>query len=122
MHNPLRLLFVCSLNQWRSPTAEMIYRSDPRLEVRSAGVRASAKRQIKEADVKWADAIFVMDCEQKKWIQERFRGVSLPKIQVLDVPDSLVYMDPQLQELLRVAIDPEITALLASAPISDSAE
>ena len=57
----VRILFVCSLNKWRSPTAETIYRSDPRLEVRSVGVRTNAKRRISAADVEWADAIFVRD-------------------------------------------------------------
>jgi predicted protein tyrosine phosphatase len=110
----LRILFVCALNKWRSPTAEALYRSDPRLEVRSAGVRSSAKRRLSAADMEWADVIFVMDREQKRWIQERFRGPHLPCIQVLDIPSSLVYMDPELQRLLRQALDPEINALLDS--------
>src|SRR4051794_2423293 len=110
----LKVLFVCALNQWRSPTAEILYRNDARLEVRSAGVRSDAKRRISPADVTWADVIFVMDREQKSRIQERFRDVQLPLIQVLDIPDGLVYMDPELQQLLRLAIEPEIAALLAS--------
>ena len=109
----LRILFVCALNHWRSPTAEVLYRSDPRLEVRSAGVRSNAQRRISAADVEWADVIFVMDREQKRWIQERFRELQLPDIQVLDIPDALVFMDPELQRLLRAALDPEIEALLA---------
>jgi len=113
VNHPLRVLFVCALNQWRSPTAEAIYRNDPRLEVRSAGVRSEAKRRISEADIVWADVIFVMDREQKRWIQERFREVNSSKIQVLDIPDALVYMAPELQRLLRLAIDPELDALLS---------
>jgi predicted protein tyrosine phosphatase len=108
----LRVLFVCSLNQWRSPTAEELYRGDARLEVRSAGLRANAKRYLSEADVAWADIIFVMDHEQKAWIQERFHSVSLPRIHSLDIPDTLVYMDPELQNLLRAGIDPELAVLL----------
>jgi predicted protein tyrosine phosphatase len=110
----LRILFVCALNQWRSPTAEALYRNDARLEVRSAGIRSSAKRRISAADVEWAQAIFVMDREQKQWIQEQFRDVSLPTIRVLEISDSLVFMHPELQRLLREALDPEIKALLAS--------
>lgn len=108
----LRVLFVCSLNQWRSPTAEVLYRNDTRLEVRSAGLRIDAKRTLSEDDVAWADVIFVMDREQKEWVQERFRQLSLPRIHSLDIPDTLVYMDPELQRLLRQAIDPELAALL----------
>ena len=108
----LRVLFVCSLNQWRSPTAEAIYRNDARLEVRSAGLRTNATRILSGANVAWADVIFVMDVEQKAWIQERFRGQILPRIHSLDIPDTLVYMDPELQRLLRLAIDPELAGLL----------
>lgn len=108
----LRVLFVCSLNQWRSPTAERIYRDDARLEVRSAGVRTDARRHLSESDVTWAEVIFVMDRDQKAWIQERFRDVNRPAIVVLEIPDSLVYMDPELQVLLREAIEPELSAIL----------
>lgn len=112
--NPrLRVLFVCALNQWRSPTAETIYRNDARLEVRSAGVRTDAQRHLSAADVTWAELIFVMDREQKAWIQERFRDVAIPPIRILDIPDTLVYMDPELQRLLRQAIDPELSGFLA---------
>jgi predicted protein tyrosine phosphatase len=96
----------------------MLYRSDPRLEIRSAGVRPGAKHRINAADVAWADVIFVMDREQKQWIQERFRHVERLNIQVLDIPASLVYMDPELQRLLRSALDPEIEELLTSSPNS----
>ncbi|MBL9174848.1 MAG: hypothetical protein JNL10_15025, partial [Verrucomicrobiales bacterium] len=57
----LRVLFVCSMNQWRSPTAEALYRNDARLEVRSAGVRIGARRRITQEDLEWADWIFVME-------------------------------------------------------------
>ncbi len=111
--NPrLRVLFVCAMNQWRSPTAEVLYRSDPRLEVRSAGVRTDANRPIRAADLEWADVVFVMDRQQKARIREQFRDVELPEIRVLEIPDGLIYMDPELQRLLRLAIDPEIESIL----------
>jgi predicted protein tyrosine phosphatase len=104
---------VCALNKWRSPTAEAIYRNDARLEVRSAGIRSDAKRHLSARDLEWADVVFVMDQDQKNWIREQFRESKLPEIQVLDIPGSLVFMDPELQRLLRLAIDPEIEALLS---------
>ncbi|HEY3855879.1 MAG TPA: protein-tyrosine-phosphatase [Verrucomicrobiae bacterium] len=98
------------MNQWRSPTAEALYRDDPRLEVRSAGIRNSARRKISRRDVDWADVIMVMEREQKKWIQENFRDLQLPPIINLDITASLTFMDPELQRLLRSSIDPEIEA------------
>lgn len=108
----LRVLFVCSLNQWRSPTAEALYRNDARLEVRSAGLSSNAARPLSGADVEWAQIIFVMDGGQQEWLQQRFRSLDVPRIHNLDIPDTLVYMDPELQRLLRQGIDPEIEALL----------
>ena len=112
MAEPLRILFVCAMNQWRSPTAEAMYRHDTRLEVRSAGVRSEARRRLSGADVAWADAIFVMEHKQKSWIQERFRDESLSPVIVLDIPDDYTYLDPELQRLLQAAIEPEIEILL----------
>ena len=110
----LRVLFVCALNQWRSPTAEHLYRSDARLEVRSAGIRRDAKRRLSEKDLLWADVVFVMDREQKSHVLTQFRHIHLPQIQNLEISDEHQYMDPRLQDALRLAIDPEIEALLAT--------
>lgn len=108
----LRVLFVCALNQWRSPTAEQLYKNDARLEVRSAGIRSSAPRRVSRGDLEWADVVFVMDPEQQRWIMDNFREIELPKIRLLEVSDGLPYMHPQLQEALRTVIDPEIEAIL----------
>ena len=40
------VLFVCSRNQWRSPTAEQLFRRHPGLSVRSAGTSAGARRRV----------------------------------------------------------------------------
>lgn len=112
MPDPLRVLFVCAMNQWRSPTAEAMYRHDARLQVRSAGVRSEARRRLGGSDIAWADVIFVMEHKQKSRIQEQFRDVELPPVRVLDIPDDYVYLDPELQRLLQASIDPEIEALL----------
>lgn len=45
------LLFVCSKNQWRSPTAEQVWRRHPGLSVRSAGTSHQARQTVSEDDV-----------------------------------------------------------------------
>jgi len=96
------LLFVCGRNQWRSPTAEAIYRRDPRFEVRSAGVSPSSARQLSAKDLEWADLILVMEREHKARILERFREhPNLPRIVSLDIPDEYSYMDSELVTLIR---------------------
>lgn len=108
----MRILFVCSANAWRSPTAEVLYRKDPRLDVRSAGTRSGARRRIGPADLEWADLVLVMEQEHRTWIRQEFRGMELPDIRVLDIPDDWEFMDPALQEALRRAIDAELAGLL----------
>jgi len=112
----LRVLFVCAMNKQRSVTAERIYRKDARLEVRSAGVRVDANRRVSEADLKWADVVFVMEHEHKDWIATRFEGLDLPAIGVLDIPDEYEAMDPELQQILRSLLNPEIDYLVENRP------
>ncbi len=109
----LKVLFVCAMNKQRSATAEQLYRNDPRLEVRSAGVRSGANRRVSERDLRWADVVFVMEQEHKLWITMRFEGLNLPRIDVLEIPDDFEFMDPALQEMLRLMLDPELEYLLA---------
>ena len=110
MSTPLRVLFVCAMNKQRSATAEQLYRNDARLEVRSAGVRADAKRRVTEKDLRWADVVYVMEREHQQWIAMRFQELELPPIDVLGIPDEYEYMDPALIEMLRLTLDPEIEA------------
>lgn len=112
MTRRLRVLFVCALNKRRSVTAERIYRDDPRLEVRSAGVRSDALRRVGEKDLRWADVVFAMERAQQRRIAAQFAAVALPPIDVLDIPDDYECMDPELIRMLRAMLDPEIDACL----------
>ena len=107
MNRRLKVLFVCAMNKQRSATAEQLYRNDARLEVRSAGVNSEAKRRVSENDLRWADIVYVMEREHKLWITTRFEDLALPTIDVLDVPDDFEYMDPELQEMLKLMLDPD---------------
>ena len=102
---PLNLLFVCSRNQWRSPTAEEVWRSHPELRVRSAGTSPNARRRVTEADLRWAHSIFAMEPKHKSRLQAEFtRLVANKPIHVLDIPDDYQKMDPELVELLKVSV------------------
>jgi len=115
-------LFVCALNKKRSVTAERLYQTDARLEVRSAGVRFEAKQRVTESDLKWADAVYVMEHDHKLWISMRYDELELPPIGVLDIPDRFAAMDPELQTILRSLLDPEIERLLESRERKSSAD
>lgn len=108
---PLRILFLCSRNQWRSPTAEAIYQNDPRVEVCSAGVSHSARRRVTEKLLRWADLVLVMEHTHKRRVGEAFPDlVHELQIGVLDIPDDYPAMDAELVMLLRERVEPWITA------------
>jgi predicted protein tyrosine phosphatase len=111
---PLRVLFVCAMNKRRSATAEQLYRNDARLEVRSGGLRADARRRVSDQDLEWADVIFVMEREHKSALRSRFSHLDLSSIEVLEVPDDYEFMDEHLQEMLRLTLDPELAELISS--------
>ena len=100
------LLFICSRNQWRSPTAEKIYSRDPRVNVRSAGTSPRAKRTVNAKDLQWADLIFVMEYKHKERLKAEYnRVLQYKKIIVLDIPDDYLYMDKELIEILEQSIE-----------------
>lgn len=105
----MRLLFLCSRNQWRSPTAEAVYQNDPRVEVRSAGVSTSARQKVTEKLLRWADLVLVMEYEHKERVREQFPALAgdLP-IEVLDIPDDYRFMDAELIALIRDRVEPWI--------------
>lgn len=106
MEEKLNVLFVCSRNQWRSPTAERIFRDSNRFNVRSAGTSSSARRRVSERDLEWADVILVMESKHRDALRESFgpctRGA---KILVLEIPDEYQFMEPELIEQLRTRVD-----------------
>lgn len=113
MAERIRVLFVCAMNRWRSPTAEALYRRDPRLDVRSGGVRPGARRPVAARDLSWADVVFVMETQHRAELRTRFHFMELPPITVLEIPDDYRLMDPELQRLLRAVLDPELELLCA---------
>ncbi len=104
---PLHVLFVCSRNQWRSPTAEQVWKNYSGVLVRSAGVSRSARRRLTVGDLRWADLILVMEEKHKSRIRAEHRDeVRYKAMHVLDVPDDYQFMQPELIELLSLKVAP----------------
>ncbi len=109
------VLFVCSKNQWRSPTAEAIYGDDERISVRSRGTSRTSVRCIHSTDIKWADVILVMEDKHSARLKADFPGeTKYTPIHVLDIPDDYRYMDDDLIAMIRSASDPIIDSLTAT--------
>lgn len=101
------VLFVCGRNRKRSPTAEVLFRDHPGVDVQSAGLSPDAETPLDREMVEWADVIFVMEAGQRRKINAQFRR-SLKDVRVvcLDIPDRFEFMDPRLQELLKQKVGP----------------
>jgi adenylate cyclase len=100
------VLFVCSKNQWRSPTAENIWRHHPKLNVRSGGTNTSARHKVSLEDIYWAQVILVMEEQHKARLKSEYsRDLANKPIYVLDIPDDYKYMDPELVGLLESSVE-----------------
>jgi len=107
----LNVLFVCSRNQWRSPTAERMFKGHPVIIARSAGTSLSARHRISHVDIDWADVILVMENKHRERIVADYAQlIEHTPIHVLDIPDEYKYMDPELIEILEQTVEPMLFA------------
>lgn len=96
------LLFLCSRNKWRSPTAEAIFRGRPGIETDSAGLSPDAEVPLSADQVEWADLILVMEKVHLARLKRKFgKYLAGKRVVVLDVPDHYRFMDPELVRLLE---------------------
>jgi predicted protein tyrosine phosphatase len=107
----MNLLFVCSRNRRRSPTAEAIFSGLRGVEVLSAGTNPDAEVVVSADLVDWADLIFLMEDVHRRRLNRLF-GASLraKRVVVLGIPDEYDYMDGRLVEHLRKKVSRYIPA------------
>lgn len=100
-----KVLFVCSQNRLRSPTAEQIFARRRDIEVDSAGTNHDADNPLTAELVEWADIIFVMEKTHRSKVQQRFRRhLKKARVICLDIPDEFGFMDPVLVRLLEAKV------------------
>lgn len=103
----MNLLFVCSQNYLRSPTAADLFATRPGVVTRSAGTDMHAVKSITADDIAWADMVFAMEQKHKKRLVDRFPDLCRTRaIYVLGIPDQYERDDPQLIDLLRRRVEP----------------
>lgn len=96
-----KILFVCSANKLRSPTAEAVFAEYQGWEVRSAGISHKAVIQLGIDDIEWADIIFVMEEIHKTKMQKKFRNyLKDQRVICLGIPDEYSFMDEELIKIL----------------------
>ncbi|MEB2845577.1 low molecular weight protein tyrosine phosphatase family protein [Endobacterium cereale] len=99
------VLFVCSQNKLRSPTAEQAFSDWPGIETASAGTNNDAENPLSSELVEWADIIFVMERTHRTKLQTRYRAaMKKARLICLDIPDDYQFMEPALVELLKAKV------------------
>jgi predicted protein tyrosine phosphatase len=85
----MRVLFVCTMNLDRCPTAEALLAGRPGIEVRSAGTHPEARVPVSAELIAWAEVIAVMEAAHVQALRARFLwelgGKALVNLDVRDV-------------------------------------
>ena len=102
-----KILFICSKNRLRSPTAEAVFSEYEGLEVDSAGLDREAEVPLCSEVIQWADLIFVMEKSHRSKLSKQFQPwLKGKRVICLDIPDEYEYMEPILVELLKKKVLP----------------
>jgi predicted protein tyrosine phosphatase len=105
----MKVLFVCSRNRLRSPTAEAVFSSYDGIEALSAGTNPDAEISVSADLIDWADVIFAMEGVHRRRLRRRFASVLRDKqIVVLEIPDQYDYMNDVLVDLLKQRVTPHL--------------
>ena len=103
------VLFICSQNKLRSPTAEQVFADWPGIETSSAGTNNDAENPLSAEEIEWADIVFVMEKAHRSKVQARYRrALNGKRLICLDIPDDYAFMDPALIELLKAKVPPHL--------------
>ena len=101
------VLFICSQNRLRSPTAEQVFSTWKEIEVTSAGLNNDAENPVTPEVLEWADIIFVMERVHRDKLSKKFRAhLNGKRIVVLNIPDDYEFMAPSLVSLLQTRVPP----------------
>jgi len=103
------VLFVCTGNYDRSPTAEEMFSNLKELTVKSAGTSPTgmspSSKQVTKEHLEWADVIFAMEeCHREAML--KINASVEHKIIVLHVPNKYYKGQPELKKLLLKRLAP----------------
>ncbi len=101
------MLFLCSRNRLRSPTAEQVFATWPGIDTESAGLSRDADTPLTSELVEWAEIIFVMETAHRVKLSKEFRpSLNGQRVICLGIPDRFTLMQPELVELLVAKVGP----------------
>jgi predicted protein tyrosine phosphatase len=102
-----KILFVCTGNIDRSPTAERLFKNVKGFNAKSAGISTSAVTPITEELINWADEIYVMEYKHKQAVLTLAPSVE-EKVKVLGIPDIYCRDDQNLKQVIKEKMKPFI--------------
>ena len=103
------MLFICSQNRLRSPTAQQVFASWEGIKTASAGTNNDAENPLTAELVAWAQLIVVMERVHRDKLSKKFREhLKEQRVVCLDIPDRYGFMDPALIELLEAKVAPHL--------------
>jgi predicted protein tyrosine phosphatase len=98
----MNLLFICTANINRSPTAEVLFEKSKKHKAKSVGTHAFAEKTATSQAIQWADVVFCMESFHRDFIIQNFPEDAKGKdIRVLDIPDIYYFNDFQLVKTLK---------------------
>lgn len=100
-----KLLFICSENRLRSPTAEAVFSAYEGVDAIGAGTNADAETPVSGDLIQWADIILVMEKSHRNKVSRKYKDLLKNKrLVVLDIPDNYECMQPELIQLLNTKV------------------
>ncbi|MEM9618739.1 MAG: low molecular weight protein tyrosine phosphatase family protein [Pseudomonadota bacterium] len=100
-----KILFICTQNRLRSPTAEQVFSTYDGLECDSAGLAPDAVVSLSAEQITWADVIFVMEKAHRNKLSKKFKThLKGKRVIVLGIPDDFEFMEEGLVRLLKVKV------------------
>jgi predicted protein tyrosine phosphatase len=100
-----KVLFICSQNRLRSPTAEQVFSKWSNIEADSAGLNTDAIVPLSIEQLEWATIIFVMEKSHRNKLSKKFGShIKNKRVICLDIPDEYEYMQPDLIKILEAKV------------------
>lgn len=104
-----RLLFLCTANRLRSPTAEQVFAEYPGVETMSAGLAHDAVETLTPEHLEGVDIVFVMEKAHRNKLSQRFKPyIGKARVVCLNIPDDYEFMQPELIALLKARVTPHL--------------
>ena len=101
----MKLLFICSENRLRSPTAEALFSEYEGVEAIGAGTNNDAETTVSGDLIEWADVILVMEKSHRNKVSKKYKELlKNKKLVCLNIPDNYDYMQPELIRLLETKL------------------